>query len=90
MLFPLISTYNKGVIIYTFRSSSPKLAQAVLDGIAAAQGEVQDFGVVSTPQLHYNVVCQNTNGAYGTVGEDGYFKKLAEAFKKLRGSVKDS
>jgi len=56
-----------------------------LDGINAAGGNGRDFGVVSTPQLHYNVVCQNTNGQYGEVGEEGYFDKLAKAFKLIRG-----
>ena len=70
-----------------FRSSSPALAQAVLDGIRAAGGEATDLGIVSTPLLHYSVVCKNTNGAYGEVGEEGYFKKVAGAFKNIRGAV---
>ncbi len=73
------------------RKSSPSLAQAVLDGVRAVGGaEAVDFGVVSTPQLHYNVVCRNTGGAYGEEGEEGYFKKLAEAFKRIRGAVRDT
>ena len=58
-----------------------------MDGINAAGsgGESRDFGVVSTPQLHYNVVCRNTDGAYGQVGEQGYYEKLAAAFNKIRG-----
>jgi len=68
------------------RSSSASLAQATLDGVEAAGGQAVDFGVVSTPQLHYNVVCKNTNGAYGIVGEEGYFNKLASAFKLIRGA----
>ena len=72
------------------RKSSPSLAQAVRDGVNSVNGVMTDFGVVSTPQLHYNVVCQNTDGAYGQVGEEGYFKKLTDAFKKIRGSVSDT
>ncbi len=73
------------------RKSSPSLSQAVLDGVRAVGGaEAVDFGVVSTPQLHYNVVCRNTGGAYGEEWEEGYFKKLAEAFKRIRGAVRDT
>ena len=69
------------------RKSSPALAQAVLDGIAAVGGTAKDYGVVSTPLLHYFVVCQNTNGAYGEATEKGYCEKLSKAFKKIRGDV---
>ncbi len=62
----------------------------MLDGVSAAGGQAVDVGVVTTPQLHYNVVCRNTNGAYGQEGEEGYFQKLANAFKKLRGEVQTS
>jgi phosphoacetylglucosamine mutase len=42
------------------RASSAALATAVLNGVAAAGGSVQDVGVVTTPQLHYMVVATNT------------------------------
>ncbi|XP_043578014.1 phosphoacetylglucosamine mutase isoform X2 [Bombus pyrosoma] len=47
------------------RESSPTLLNAALAGIEALHGFVQDFGIVTTPQLHYLVVCTNTNGSYG-------------------------
>ena len=47
------------------RGSSPSLCQAVIDGIEAAGGECTNYGVLSTPQLHFFVVCKNTNGEYG-------------------------
>ena len=78
---------NSTSYIPHYRISGPSLAQAVLDGVAAAGGQATDVGVVTTPQLHYNVVCKNTKGGYGEVGADGYFKKLAGAFKKIRGQV---
>ena len=56
----------------------------------AVGGVAKDYGVVSTPQLHYFVVCQNTNGAYGVATEEGYYKKLTDAFKKIRGSQPDN
>ncbi|XP_066998595.2 phosphoacetylglucosamine mutase isoform X2 [Anabrus simplex] len=66
------------------RSSSPSLARAGIDGITALSGLVKDFGVVTTPMLHYFVTCQNTQGAYGLATEEGYYNKLISAFKKLR------
>ena len=66
------------------RPSSEKLSQSVLDGIQACGGKFQDFGVVSTPQLHYFVVCSNTQGAYGVPNLEGYFQKLAKAYLEFR------
>ena len=71
----------------THRPSSEALAKAVLDGVNAAGGICKDYGIVSTPQLHYFVVCENTNGKYGEPTIDGYFKKLATAFKEFRKMV---
>jgi len=69
------------------RPSSPFLAQAVVDGVNSINGKVTDYGVVSTPQIHFFVACQNTNKAYGSPDEDGYFSKLSSAFKHLRGQT---
>lgn len=68
------------------RSSSPALASAAIDGVRALNGTVNDFGVITTPQLHYLVVCSNTNGAYGEPTLEGYYRKLSNAFKQIRGS----
>jgi len=62
------------------RGSSPALCHAVIDGIEAAGGVCSNYGVLSTPQLHFFVVCKNTNGEYGTATEEGYFEKLGKAF----------
>jgi hypothetical protein len=69
------------------RPSSPDLAQAAIIGIRILGGEVKDYGVITTPMLHYFVACINTDGVYGEATEDGYFKKMITAFKKLRGDV---
>lgn len=66
------------------RESSPTLLNAALAGIEALHGFVQDFGIVTTPQLHYLVVCTNTNGSYGDPTLYGYYVKLSEAFKHVR------
>lgn len=69
------------------RPSSPDLAQAAITGIRVLGGEVKDYAVVTTPMLHYFVACINTDGVYGEATEDGYFKKMMTAFKKLREDV---
>lgn len=68
------------------RYHSPVLLKAVTDGVVAIKGNVKSFGIVTTPMLHYMVVCANTNGAYGTPTEEGYYQKLITAFRALRGS----
>lgn len=65
------------------RSSSLSLSQAVLDGVSSLGGLSKDYGLVTTPQLHYMVCCQNTQGKYGDATVDGYYKKLCQAFLQL-------
>lgn len=68
------------------RESSPALAKAAADGVRAAGGTVLDFGVLTTPQLHYIVRCYNDPN-YGEATEDGYFDKLSKAFIALNDST---
>uniref|UniRef100_A0A3B5LQD8 Phosphoacetylglucosamine mutase n=1 Tax=Xiphophorus couchianus TaxID=32473 RepID=A0A3B5LQD8_9TELE len=63
------------------RSSSASLSQAVLDGVKALGGH--NYGLVTTPQLHYMVCCQNTQGKYGEATVEGYYRKLSQAFSQL-------
>ncbi|NXX95530.1 AGM1 mutase, partial [Centropus bengalensis] len=65
------------------RPSSEKLSQAVIDGISVLGGQYHDYGLVTTPQLHYMVCCQNTQGQYGKATLEGYYKKLSKAFTEL-------
>lgn len=65
------------------RSSSDSLSQAVLDGVSALAGHSKDYGLVTTPQLHYMVRCQNTQGGYGEATVEGYYSKLCQAFFQL-------
>ncbi|CAI5769762.1 phosphoacetylglucosamine mutase isoform X1 [Podarcis lilfordi] len=65
------------------RSSSKKLSQSVIDGVSALGGQYQDYGLVTTPQLHYMVCCRNTHGSYGTATVEGYYQKLSKAFVEL-------
>ena len=70
-----------------FRPSSAPLSKAVIDGIEAAGGKYKDYGVVTTPQLHYFVVCENTKEEYGVPSKEGYFKKLSQAFMDFKKMV---
>ncbi|KFU84489.1 Phosphoacetylglucosamine mutase, partial [Chaetura pelagica] len=65
------------------RPSSERLSQSVIDGISVLGGQYHDYGLVTTPQLHYMVRCQNTQGQYGKATLEGYYKKLSKAFTEL-------
>lgn len=67
------------------RPSSPHLSKSVMDGVLALSGKPIDYGIVTTPQLHFFVTCRNTHREYGVPTEEGYYRKLTTAFKKLRG-----
>lgn len=47
-----------------------------------------DYGLVTTPQLHYMVCCQNTGGKYGEATVEGYYNKLCQAFTQLTKNVR--
>nr|XP_045615442.1 phosphoacetylglucosamine mutase-like isoform X2 [Procambarus clarkii] len=68
------------------RPSSSHLRDAVAAGVAAIGGEVKDFGIITTPALHYLVTCHNDGGTYGEATLKGYYQKIAQAFVKLRSS----
>ncbi|XP_059216395.1 phosphoacetylglucosamine mutase [Stomoxys calcitrans] len=66
------------------RYHSPRLLKAVADGVIALKGNVKEFGIVTTPMVHYFVVAANTKCAYGQPTEEGYYSKLITAFNSLR------
>lgn len=65
------------------RPSSHPLSEALKAGIEALGGSYIDYGILTTPQLHYLVRCTNSAGAYGKATETGYYEKLATAFIHL-------
>ncbi|ORY08426.1 Phosphoacetylglucosamine mutase [Basidiobolus meristosporus CBS 931.73] len=68
------------------RPSGPALVTSLIDGLKATEAQFIDHQIKTTPQLHYVVRCLNTAGtpeAYGEPTEEGYYNKLAIAFKKL-------
>ncbi|CAO2634120.1 Phosphoacetylglucosamine mutase [Lemmus lemmus] len=69
------------------RPSSEKLSQSVLDGVAVLGGQFYDYGLLTTPQLHYMVYCRNSGGQYGKATIEGYCQKLSKAFVELTKQV---
>ncbi|XP_037375922.1 phosphoacetylglucosamine mutase [Talpa occidentalis] len=65
------------------RPSSEKFSQSVIDGVTALGGQFHDYGLLTTPQLHYMVCCRNTSGQYGKATIEGYYQKLSQAFMEL-------
>jgi phosphoacetylglucosamine mutase len=74
------------MFILCFRPSGPALVAALEDGLNAAGATSLNLNVQTTPQLHYVTRCINTQGtkdAYGEPSEEGYYKKLSTAFRKI-------
>lgn len=55
---------------YLFRYTSPRLAAAAVHGVMALKGTAKEFGIMTTPMLHFCVKCRNDN-TYGTPTEEG-------------------
>ena len=78
---------KKARVIYArdTRPSGKTLAAALAAALEATGTESEDYGWLTTPQLHYLVRAQNTKGTdreYGEVSEEGYYKKLAAAWER--------
>uniref|UniRef100_A0A8C5Q3A3 Phosphoacetylglucosamine mutase n=1 Tax=Leptobrachium leishanense TaxID=445787 RepID=A0A8C5Q3A3_9ANUR len=65
------------------RPSSENLSCSVIDGVIALESKYHDYGLVTTPQLHFIICCRNTDGRYGEPTIQGYYRKLATAFNNL-------
>ncbi|XP_077592998.1 phosphoacetylglucosamine mutase [Stigmatopora nigra] len=77
---------NQAALVFVGRDtriSSTSLAQMVIDGVSLLGGRYKDYGLVTTPQLHYMVCCHNTMGCYGEATLEGYYSKLCRAFIEL-------
>lgn len=75
------------VIARDTRPSSEKLSQSVIDGVTVLGGQFHDYGLLTTPQLHYMVYCRNSGGRYGQATVEGYCQKLSKAFVDLTNQV---
>jgi len=68
------------------RPSGPALIKALEDGLTAVGSTGRNEGIQTTPMVHYLVRCINTKGTpeeYGEDTEEGYYTKMADAFRKL-------
>ncbi|KAJ8270540.1 hypothetical protein GJAV_G00116110 [Gymnothorax javanicus] len=65
------------------RPSSEALSKSVMDGVSSLGGDAFDYGLLTTPQLHFMVCCKNTQNRYGTATVRGYYEKLSKAFIQL-------
>ncbi|KIW80751.1 hypothetical protein Z517_07367 [Fonsecaea pedrosoi CBS 271.37] len=68
------------------RASGPCLVTALKAALDAVNVEYVDHGLMTTPQLHYIVRCLNTMNspyAFGEPTEQGYYEKMAKAFKTI-------
>lgn len=75
---------------YDTRPSCPSLVAALEDGLKAMGARPINAGLVTTPQLHYLVRCENTKGtseAYGEPTLEGYYSKLGKAYATLAVSL---
>lgn len=75
------------------RPSGEPLAASLIDGVKAFNGKIIDYNLMTTPQLHYVTRCLNTQGileTYGVPTAEGYYDKLASAFKKMVSGYQNS
>ncbi|ODV98376.1 hypothetical protein PACTADRAFT_38172 [Pachysolen tannophilus NRRL Y-2460] len=77
-----LTTCSKIVIARDSRESGLKLLESTIDGLKSFNTEYQDFGLLTTPQLHYIVRCSN-DISFGEASENGYYKKLSNSFNNI-------
>ncbi|CAH2355553.1 phosphoacetylglucosamine mutase [[Candida] railenensis] len=80
----LESSSSAVVIARDSRESSPRLSKASLVGASVFGGEVKDFGLFTTPQLHYVTRAIN-DPSFGEPTAKGYYEKMSKSFKSIYG-----
>lgn len=88
-----VSMENPARVVFArdTRASGSRLVSVLSAALTATEAEFIDMKYMTTPQLHYIVRCKNTLGTqyeYGEPTEQGYYEKLAEAFKRVMKGVK--
>ncbi|KAI9792767.1 MAG: Phosphoacetylglucosamine Mutase [Peltula sp. TS41687] len=79
-------TPSRVVFARDTRASGPALVEALVDALKVTNSEYIDYGLLTTPQLHYMVRCINTRGrrdTYGEPTEKGYYEKLSRGYRKV-------
>ncbi|KAK6465190.1 Phosphoacetylglucosamine mutase [Scheffersomyces coipomensis] len=78
-----LSAKSSVVIARDSRESSPRLSNSTIDGFKSIPNtEYTDFGLLTTPQLHYLTRCLN-DPPFGEPTQKGYYEKIASAFKEI-------
>lgn len=71
------------VIARDSRESSPALSNSTIAGVnSLPNSKITDYGLFTTPQLHYVTRCLN-DSSFGEPTEEGYYKKLASSFRAI-------
>ncbi|KAH1638953.1 hypothetical protein EMGR_002937 [Emarellia grisea] len=88
-----VSMENPARVVFArdTRASGSRLIGVLSAALTATEAEFIDMKFMTTPQLHYVVRCKNTLGTqyeYGEPTEQGYYEKLAAAFKRVMRGVK--
>lgn len=65
------------------RPSSRPLCDLTVRGARAAGATVRDYGLLSTPQLHFIVRAHNAHAPDGVACESGYYAELAAGYREL-------
>uniref|UniRef100_A0A914XB13 Phosphoacetylglucosamine mutase n=1 Tax=Plectus sambesii TaxID=2011161 RepID=A0A914XB13_9BILA len=68
------------------RDSSQYLHDAAKKGCEFVGTEFVSLGLLTTPQLHYSVRCEN-DPTFGMAGELGYYESLSNAFNALNKNI---
>lgn len=71
------------IVAHDTRASCALLLDAFTCGVADLDGKLENYGLLTTPQLHYMVRCYNTEMKYGKPTEEGYYQKLSLAFNNI-------
>ncbi|ODV61728.1 phosphoacetylglucosamine mutase PCM1 [Ascoidea rubescens DSM 1968] len=78
-----LKTQSSVFIARDSRESGPALLKSTIDGLNVFDSAIRDFGLLTTPQLHYLVRAGNSNGSFGHPSSEGYYAKLSIAFKQI-------
>ena len=80
-----ISLASKAIVYvgYDTRASSVELTEALVKGVRCAGGDEKNFGLVTTPQLHFLVQLSYKRGSHEVALEDyyAYMREKVERFK---------
>ncbi|KAK6204497.1 phosphoacetylglucosamine mutase [Scheffersomyces amazonensis] len=78
-----LQTKSNVIIARDSRDSSPILSNSTIDGFKSVPNtHYNDFGLLTTPQLHYLTRTLN-DPPFGEPTEIGYYKKISTAFKNI-------